>query len=215
MSTVSQPVPGGVTAPKHRTPAIETTTGPVAMNTPQKMGTRLWAPTFLMALIGFGIAIVLAAIRAGEVDGGSVADLETLRHLVPGFMFLGFTAVFASVSFAIARILGVFRVGGGKIQDDIGKGVHTLKMPATAKAMLGLMMIGMIAVALGAIAHLVVGFRIGDGSESELATSERWFLFSEGIRRLGVGMYLLGITFGLVTIVQVVKFQSARIRELV
>lgn len=208
-------------APKLKRPEefdISSDSGPAQMTLPQSMGTKLWLPMFAMALLGFIAAIILAGVRTGLVADGNaadVADIETLRHLVPGFMFLGFAGVFAAVSFAIARILGVFRVGGGAVQDDIGKGVHSLKMPATGRAFIGLMMMGMMAVLVGALVHIIVGFSVPTVAEADLLTSERWFLFSEGIRRVGVGLYLLGITFGLATIIQVIRFQSVRIRELV
>lgn len=213
MATVSRPLQGGTTTKSGF--KIETTSGPVAMNKPQKMGKAMWLPMFAMAIVGFGAAIVLAGVRAGAIADGDVADIETLRHLVPGFMFLGFTGVFAAVTFSIARILGVFRVGGSEVQDDVGKGVQTLEMPPTAKAMVGLMIMGMMAVAAGAIVHIVVGLTVPSAAESDLLTSERWFLFSEGVRRIGIGLYLVGITLGLVTIIEVLRFQSQRIRELV
>lgn len=50
--------------------------------------------------------------------------------------------------------------------------------------------------------------------EADLLTSEKWFLLLEGARRIGSGMYLLGIALGLATIIQVVRFQSIRIRQL-
>ncbi len=217
MTSIQAPLPSDeLAAASFR---IETSPGPVAMNKPQQMGTRLWAPMLAMALMGFTVSIVLAAVHSniiGNADPDDAATIETLRHLVPGFMFLGFTGVFAAVSFAIARILGVFRVGGGNVQDDVGAGVQTLEMPTSAKALLVAMMMGMMAVAAGSVVHLVVGLGLPSGAdESQLLTSERWFLFAEGLRRVGIGLYLVGITFGLATIIQVISFQSVRIRELV
>ncbi len=45
-------------------------------------------------------------------------------------------------------------------------------------------------------------------------TVVRWSEVLEGFRRLGTAMYLFGIAFGLGTIIQVLRFQSQRIRDL-
>ena len=78
-----------------------------------------------------------------EFSAVDKANLETLAQLVPGFMFLGFAMIFAGISFAIARILGVFRTGGGLVQEAIGKGIKTPVMPLTAKVFLAGMMMAM------------------------------------------------------------------------
>jgi hypothetical protein len=58
-------------------------------------------------------------------------------------MAIGFAAVFAAISFAIARILGAFRKGGGDVQEAAGTEVRTLKMPLTAKLFIAVMAMGM------------------------------------------------------------------------
>ena len=81
---------------------------------PHKMGNRLWAPMFAMAIMAFPIALIQSFVRAATIaDATGQADIEDaaqLGHLVAAFGFIGFAAVFAAVSFAIARILGRFRV---------------------------------------------------------------------------------------------------------
>ena len=84
---------------------------------PHAAGRKLWFPMFLMALMGFGAGIVLAFFRADAVNSGDVQAAAALGHFVPAFMFLGFAAVFAAIAFAVARILGVFRAGGGGMQE--------------------------------------------------------------------------------------------------
>ena len=49
---------------------------------------------------------------------------------------------------------------------------------------------------------------------ASLELSEERFTVLEGIRRIGVAMYLVAIAFGLATIVHVLRFQSIRVREL-
>lgn len=196
---------------------VETASGPVDMLGPQKMGARLWKPMLALALVSFVVAIILAFVRSGTVGDGDPADagtIETLRHLVTGFMFVGFTGVFAAVSFAIARILGVFRVGGGQIQADVTDDVQTMAMPRQGRAFIGLMALGMMTLMIASLLHIIVGVTIPSEAEADLVSSEQWFLALEGARRIGSGLYLLGISLGLATIIQVVRFQAIRIRQL-
>ncbi len=183
-------------------------------NLPQKVGRRLWLPMLLMALMAFPVGVIIAIVRADEISaGGSATTIATLGHLVPGFMFLGFAAVFAAISFAIARILGELRVGGGQVQEAAGAGVETLKMPATAKAFIGLMMVAMMTILAGVVAHFVVAGQVSSGSLT-LVQSEQWAAALEGVRRAGVAVYLFAIALGLGTIIHVLRFQAVRVREL-
>lgn len=183
-------------------------------NLPQRVGRILWLPMLAMALMAFPAALVLGIIRADEISsGGSVETIETLRHVQAGAMFIGFAAVFAAVSFAIARILGQFRKGGGDLQEAAGVRVETLKMPATAKAFIGLMMMAMMALIAAVVGHFVFAADV-TGSAASLELSEQRFTVLEGVRRVGVATYLVAITLGLAAIAQVLRFQTSRIREL-
>jgi hypothetical protein len=128
-------------------------------------------------------------------------------------MFLGFAAVFSAISFAIARILGEFRVGGGSVQEAAGTEVKTLEMPAIAKAFIIFMMMAMMLILAAVVAHVVVGIGVNNGDVS-LLDSEQWALWLEAARRLGVSLYLFGIGLGLATIITVLRYQSFRIREI-
>ena len=194
---------------------ITVTDGNPGLILPQKMGRALWAPMWLMALMAFLVGFVLAIVRGAEVAGSNdPVSVARLDHLVPGFMFLGFMAVFAAVSFAIARILGAFRTGGGAVQESTGTRVHTLAMPTAAKLFMLLMMMGMMVILVSVIIHFVQAGAVEAG-EAALRNSEKAGIRLEAFRRLGVAMYLTGITFGLGTIIIVLRFQSIRIRELV
>lgn len=183
-------------------------------NLPQKLGRALWGPMFLMALMAFPVAFILGAIRASEIaDGGAETTIAALGHTTAGFMFLGFASVFAAISFAIAKILGEFRSGGGDVQETAGREVQTLKMPATAKIFILGMMMAMMTILGAVIAHWVIGASVAGGSVSIL-DGEQAFLWLEGVRRIGVAMYLTAIAFGLGTIITVLRFQARRIREL-
>ncbi len=194
---------------------IDHATGPAALLRPHRMGNKLWKPMFAMGIMGLGVSLALAIVRAsliGDADPGDAETIEQLRHFVTGTLFLGFTGIFAAISFAIARILGVFRVGGSQVQDDVTTDVHTLKMPVTAKAFVMLMMMGMMGVAVGSVANIIAGVSFTEAAD--LVDSQQWYVFSAGLRRVGVALYLTGITLGLVTIINVIRFQTMRIREL-
>ena len=190
----------------------ESTTQP-SLILPQKLGTRLWAPMFAMALTGFAVGFALHLAKAGAVsDGAAAADVARLAHYATAAMFIGFAAVFSGVAFAIARILGAFRLGGGAIQLSTKHKALSLNMPPTGKAFIGLMAMGMMLILGGVIGHLVVAGQVGESVSVEAA--EVLAIKLEAARRLGVSFYLLSIGLGLATIMQVLRFQSLRIREL-
>jgi hypothetical protein len=180
---------------------------------PQKAGSKLWLPMFVMALMGFAVGIVLAVQRSSAIFDGNLQDVAAYGHFVSAAMFFGFAAVFAAISFAIARILGQFRVGGGAVQEAAGSDVTTLKMPKTGKAFIGLMMMAMMILLGAVIVHVFAGIAILDGETTGIASAAA-VDYLEAARRVGVSVYLLSITFGLATIIQVLRFQSIRIRDL-
>jgi hypothetical protein len=191
----------------------KTTTKAPAEILPQKAGRRLWLPMFVMALMAFAVGIILAFVRADAVSSGNAQDVAALGQFVSGFMFLGFASVFAAISFAIARILGEFRTGGGRVQEASGSLVKTLTMPGTAKGFLVLMMMATMLILAAVVLHFLVGAAIAGGSAWALANSEQWSIWLEGGRRFGVSLHLFAIALGLATIIQVLRFQAVRIRE--
>ena len=198
-----------------RTFDIETTDRALDRNLPQRVGGKLWKPMLVMALMGFAVGIVLAAVRANAIaQGDALSTIASLGHFVPAAMFVGFASVFAAISFAIAQILGEFRTGGGTVQETAGVPVETLRMPPTARAFIGLMAMAMMTILAGVIAHIVIGAQVASGSTSALANSEQWAIWLEGVRRFGVALYLFAIALGLGTIIHVLRFQAIRIREL-
>lgn len=182
-------------------------------NRAQKMGRRLWAPMLAMSLMTWPVAVILAAVRASEMAGADPDAILVARlgQLIPAVMFIGFLSVFAAISFAIARILGVFRRGGGEVQEAAGRQVRTLRMPGSAKAFLALMTMAMMIIAAAVVLHFVVAAAVGDWTA---ATVEQWSILLEAVRRVGVALYLVAIALGLGTIITVLRFQSQRIREL-
>lgn len=169
---------------------------------------------WLMALMAFAAGIITAGVRAGAVSSGvAESTIQAQAHLGTGFMFLGFASVLAAISFAIARILGVFRDGGGTVQETLGVKVHGLKMPVTAKLFILLMMMAMMAILVAVIIHFVAAGATAAGSMS-VAQSETTAIVLEAVRRIGIGVYLVAIALGLATIAQVLRYQAIRLGEL-
>ena len=182
---------------------------------PQRMGRMLWAPMLLMAVMAFPIAAVLGIVRAiGVADGDAANTLAVLGQVTPGVMFIGFTAVFSAIVFTIARILGALRRGGGEVQEAVGGQVVTPRMPATAKFMIALMAMAMMALVFAVIVHFVLAARASGADAATLDSVKSWATWIEGLRRFSVAVYLSSIALGLATIVTVLRFQSQRILEL-
>ena len=194
--------------------AIEVSDKGLGYNKPQQMGRKLWAPMWVMAIMAFPVAFILGIVRSSAIASGEAeSTIVALGHTTTGVMFIGFTAVFAAISFAIARILGEFRKGGGEIQELVGSDVRTLKMPPTAKILIIGMAMATMTLLIASIIHLVVAGQVSSGALS-LVDAETAAINLEAVRRLGVAVYLVAITFGLATITRVLRFQAIRIREL-
>ncbi|VAW01651.1 hypothetical protein MNBD_ACTINO01-994 [hydrothermal vent metagenome] len=191
----------------------QTTTGPPERIMPQKVGSALWAPMFVMSLMGFTVGFVLAIIKANLIaTGGNPLDIAAISQYQPAAMFLGFASVFAAISFAIAKILGEFRVGGGSVQQAANADVKTLQMPTTAKVFIGIMVMAMMVILAAVVLHIVAGATIAGGGVSALQV-EQWTIWLEAARRFGVQLYLFSILLGLASIIQVIRYQSFRIRQ--
>ena len=183
------------------------------VNVPQRAGRTLWAPAFAMSLVGFALGMILAIAKASAIADGDAVLAASLDNYGIAAMFFGFTMVFTGIAFAIARILGEFRVGGGQTQETAGSEVKTLKMPATGRAFIGLMAMAMMILMAAVIGHVVVGVQINAETLS-LVDAEQWDIWLEAARRFAVQLYLFSIALGLATIIYVVRFQSIRIREI-
>ena len=190
----------------------QTSTKALDVNVPQRAGRTLWAPAFAMSLMGFAGGMILAIVKATAIADGNAVLAASLNNYGIAAMFFGFTMVFTGISFAIARILGEFRVGGGRTQEAAGSEVKTLKMPATAKAFIGLMAMSMMVLMAAVIGHVIVGVQI-NAENLSLVDAEQWDLWLEAARRFAVQLYLFAIALGLATIIYVIRFQSIRIRE--
>lgn len=194
---------------------VETSASAFGYNLPQRAGRLLWAPMLAMALMAFPAGLLIAGVRASILQqGGDAATVAALGQIGPAVMFVGFAAVFAAVSFAIARILGTLRQGGGSVQQAAGRTVQSLRMPLTAKAFIALMMMAMMLLIGAVIVHVIVGAAILGGDASTLASAETWAIRLEAVRRIGIVVYLVAIVLGLASIAEVLRFQAIRLREL-
>ncbi len=205
---------------------------PPGLTLPQTVVGRLWAPATVMGLALVATAFALAATRSQmsvdlseEFTPVRKANLEVLGQLIPGFMFLGLGMIFAAISFAIARILGIFRTGGGVVQQGIGKGIKTPLRPVTVMIFLAGMMMAMMVLVFTFVGHIYAATQAHDawinatsagiaGNEAALGRAETWGTWLEGLRRFAVGLYLTSIAFGLATIIKAIGFLTLRMKEL-
>ncbi len=194
--------------------AIETFPSNPGPAGPHKLGAKLWAPMWAMAALAFTAGTIVAAVRSGNISGGGAeATIQAQAHLVAAFNFTGFATLFAAISFAIARILGVFRSGGAEVQIAAGADIHLLKMPKSAKAFIGLMAVAMMTILVAVVVHFALAAGTASGSVS-VADSESAAIVLEGVRRFGVAIYLMAIALGLGNITTVLRFQAARLSEI-
>lgn len=193
---------------------VEVSARGLGFNLPQKLGRVLWLPMWLMAVMAFPVGLLLGIYRASLIaQNGDAATIVALGHFIPAAMFLGFSSVFAAITFAIARILGELRSGGGVVQEAAGRRVLTLHMPLTAKLFILLMAMAQMVLVFAVIAHVVVGAGVLAGGTAATAAegAAEWL---EAVRRIGAATYLVSISLGLATIFTVLGFQAIRIREL-
>ena len=112
------------------------------------------------------------------------------------------------IAFLLGSILAALRAGGGRVQESLGLTVKTLKMPTSAKAFVGLMMVG---VMLGIAQFALYVFVATDASNNPGA----WFAWLGPLRELSLGLILASIVLALYTIGTALSFQFGRIKEIV
>lgn len=220
-------------APKTSDFRVKTSARSLGFNTVQKVGRILALPMFAMGLMVITAGLIVGIVRASDISdaasgaaggfGGAGAldaaaladaeDIEALRQVQQGLIFAGLASLLAGISFAIARILGQFRDGGGNIQEAAKRTVVTLKRPWTAWGFLMLMMMGMMTVLVAAALHFIYAGDV-EATAASLTESADRFAVLAGVERLGIGMLLAGIALGLGTIPFVLRFQAMRVREL-
>ncbi|MFQ6019818.1 MAG: hypothetical protein ACE5KW_03585 [Dehalococcoidia bacterium] len=226
--------------------AVLTEAKPTGM---QRMAGLLWAPMLLMGLMiifaSLGVSVVKAnfasdffgvpqAIREAADAPAYLIDkqqfIQTTNVWLPSFQLLGIGLILSAITFSLANILGVFRVGGVQIQQAFGKEPQTLTRPITGMLFPMMMLLGVmilvvnliIAAVVAGIAWDVYGNPVAEINAAEpgstllrdQGTVETYRTWLEPFRFVGIATILVGISMAVHTILQVIRFQGQRIREL-
>lgn len=197
-----------------------------------KLANWMWLPMLAMGVMvtaGAFIAGIFQANMASDTfPGGSAgdrADLETLKVLLPGIIFLGVAFLLSGISFLLASVLGAMRWGGGEIQEKHAGEVHTPRMPVSAWAFLILMMTGLM-IEFGTLGlHIYAAVQVHDyyitgvppatDAANLLSRTQTVLAYAAPLRMVGVGFLLAGIVAALYTIGNVLRFQFDRITAII
>jgi len=176
-----------------------------------KMARLMWRPMLVMGAMALTAGLISSFVWASETPG--TEGFRQAAAFTQGIEFLGEAMLLSGIAFLLGTILAGLREGGGEVQSSLGLPVTTLKMPATAKAFVVLMMMGMMVMAGGIVVNFIGAGSFNGTDAADLISSARYGAVGSGLRRLGVVMYLTGIAFGLGTIIEVLRFQATRIGE--
>ncbi len=198
-----------------------------------KLANWMWLPMIMMGVMALataiGLGIAQAKVGSDLGEGFSPlrkANFETVQPLTGGFLFLGIALLLSGISFLLGTILGALRWGGGEVQESVGAPVKTLKMPMTAMAFLGLMMMGLMLALLAFGTQIFVAVQAHDawigasavdvpGNGDALGRAQTYGSWAGPLRLAAIGVILSGIALALYTISNVLGFQFSRIRELI
>lgn len=175
-----------------------------------KMARTMWAPMLAMGYMALTTGLVASFVWSANVGTSIGFDAQAWTA---GLQFLGEGFLLGGISFLLGSILASLREGGGQLQEALGITVKTLKMPATAKAFVGLMMLGVMLAVAQFVLYLVVVY--GEGGERSLQSFQAWLAWLGPLREVSLGLLLAGIVLALVTIGNVLGFQFGRIKEIV
>ncbi len=168
------------------------------------MAKRLWAPMLAMGILALVVGLILSFVWAGEES--RLADAGAWTQ---GLQFLGDGLLLVGISMVLATILYSLRQGGGEVQESLGVTVKTLKMPRTARAFVGLMMLGLV-ISVTQLILSIVSTTV-DGTSSIQA----WRAWLGPMRELGLGAIFAGIVLALITIGNGLGSQFNRIKEII
>ncbi len=173
-----------------------------------RMARRMWQPMLAMGAMALLAGFVVSLVWASETPG-----TESFRQAgawTQGLQFLGEGMLLSGIAFLLGSILAGLREGGGEVQSSLGLPVTTLKMPPTAKAFVGFMMLGLMVSVLQFVLYLVAAGNAGDP-----ASFSSWSDWLGPFRELGLGLILMGIVLALYTIGNVLAFQFDRVTSIV
>jgi hypothetical protein len=184
------------------------TTDPPKLLPIHRLARAMWRPMLVMGAMALVVGLVSSLVWSNETAG-----TETFREAgawTQGVIFLGEAFLLSGIAFLLGTILAGLREGGGEVQHSLGLPVTTLKMPATAKAFVVLMMMGMM---LG-IAQFI-GYLVAIGFADNTASFSTWLNVLGPLRELSLGLILAGVVLALVSIANVLRFQFNRVTTIV
>ena len=165
-----------------------------------KMAKAMFRPMLVMGAMLVIVGLIVSFVEAGSVPNSSASAWKQ------GLQFLGEGMLLSGIAFLLGTILWAIRTAGGEIQEGLAVKVHTRKMPATAKAFVALMMLGLMAEVVQFVGYISVA------GASDVATAFAWL---GPLRELGLGLILAGIALALVAIGNVLAFQFSRVQSLI
>ena len=173
-----------------------------------RLARAMWLPMLSMGAMALTAGLISSLVWADRTPG--TESFRQAAAFTQGIEFLGETLLLSGIAFLLGSILAGLREGGGEVQSSLGLPVTTLKMPATAKAFVALMMMGM----MMGIAQFVL--YVGQLSNAdEPASFASWMNWLGPLRELALGLILAGIVLALVTIGNVLSFQFNRVNSIV
>lgn len=187
--------------------AVVTDRAPVPLLV-HRLAAVMWLPVLLMGAMAVYGGLALSLVAAGNV-ATDPALATSQRAWVQGLQFLGEGLLLAGISFLLARVLAGIRAGGGAVQESLGLRVQTLRMPASAKAFIVLMMAGLMVEIAQLLGYAYVA---GLSDPDQIAMTSA---FLGPLREFGLGLLLAGIVLALATIARALDFQSARIVSII
>ncbi len=198
------------------------------------MGFMIIVAAFIIGLVNTATAAAYfensKEVREAAIEGSDIATqkafIEATKTWLPAFKFLGLGMLLGGITFLLATILGALRVGGGGVQARLGAEVRIPKPPMTAKLFLMFMVMGMMILIASLVVAVVTAFLAYDYWNHSIATqlnpSESGLLADLGtinaiklwlapFKFVGMALLFSGIGLALATIVQVLRWQSKRL----
>ena len=173
-----------------------------------RMARAMWRPMLAMGAMALTTGLVSSWVWADKTPG--TEGFRQAAAFTQGVEFLGETLLLSGIAFLLGTILAGLRQGGAEVQTSLGLPVTTLKMPATAKAFVALMMMGLTAGIVQFVLYLV---QIGNADDP--ASFAAWSNWLGPFRELALGLILAGIVLALVTIGNVLAFQFNRVTSII
>ncbi len=203
--TELQPRLGGIVMTSPYGTAV-TSAAPPAPSPLGRLVATAWSPTLLIgfALLSFGAAAGLSAVWTQREAGAAL-----FASWGEGSLFLGEAALLSAVTFVFSTILAAIRFGDAELQSSLNVTIKILRPSWQARAALGLVAIGLLAVVAqfpmtGSQATLTFGRLMAD------ATS--WL---QPFRDFGIGLLVCAVAVTLAAIADAYGFEFVRVLEII